>query len=193
MIETDVWKFVKARWFTKTADGTRRKVRVVVVHVMEFFERATAAEEIARDFANRPESNKGSAHVCVDNDSEVQCVKDNDVAYAAPGCNADGIQVELSGYGRQTRDQWLDDYGMQLLARGAEVVAQYCLKYDIPPKHLTNDELRFGQKGVVGHAQVSEVYRKSDHTDPGPNFPWDVFMGFVDERFEVRKKKHGVA
>jgi N-acetyl-anhydromuramyl-L-alanine amidase AmpD len=193
VIETDRWTFVQARWYTKTADGVRRKVRVIVIHVMEFYERATAAEEIARDFATRPESNKGSAHVCVDNNSIVQCVRDNDVAYAAPGCNNDGIQIELAGYGKQTRDQWLDDYGMQLLALAAEATAQYCLKYDLPPKHLTDDELRAGDTGIVGHAQASAVYKKSDHTDPGVNFPWDVFMGMVDERFEQRKARLGVA
>lgn len=194
MIETDNWPFVQARWFTKTPDGTRRKVRVIVIHVMEYPEKGTAAEEIARDFATRPPTNKGSAHLCIDSNSIVQCVRDNDIAYAAPGCNSDGIQIELAGYGRQTRDQWLDDYGMQLLALGAEATAQYCLKYDhIPPKHLTNDELRSGDAGVIGHHQASEVYKKSDHTDPGPHFPWDVFMGMVDERFEARKKRLGVA
>ncbi len=183
--ETTRWPFVQARWYKRVDPNTPRTVRVIVIHDMEFAETPNAAEVIANDFATRPEDQKASAHVCVDNNSVVQCVHDRDVAYAAPGCNNDGIQIELAGFGKQTREQWLDVYGVALLSNAADVVAQYCLKYDITAIHLTNEQLELGHKGIVGHIQVSEVYKLSDHTDPGPNFPWSEFMSMVVEHIAL--------
>ncbi|HYH78832.1 MAG TPA: N-acetylmuramoyl-L-alanine amidase, partial [Longimicrobium sp.] len=134
-----------------------------------------------------------SAHICVDSDSIVQCVLDNNVAFAAPGANNDGIQIELTGFAKQTREQWLDPYGVLLLDRGANATAQYCLKYGIPVRQLTNQQLADkSQKGIVSHAQVSAVFKKSDHTDPGPNFPWDFFLKRVQTHFDARAKAAGL-
>jgi N-acetyl-anhydromuramyl-L-alanine amidase AmpD len=176
--ETDSWPFVRARWFTPI-EGKRRDVRVIVIHDMEFPERKDSAEVIAHDFAHRPPDQKASAHLCIDNDSIIQCVRDNDVAFAAPGANNDGIQIELAGFGAQKAAEWLDLYGTQMLGLAADAVAQYCLKYNIPIRWLTDGELFKGERGIVGHVQVSHVYHKSDHTDPGPNFPWLHFLSMV--------------
>lgn len=182
--ETDSWKFVPARWFQKTPTGTRRGVRVIVIHDMEAPENALTAENVANYFATT--ETQASSHICVDNNSIIQCVKDNDVAYAAPGANHDGIQIELAGYAKQTLKEWLDDYGVQMLNRAADATAQYCLKYGIPARWLSNGDLHAGMKGVVGHNQVSEVYRKSTHRDPGPGFPWEYFMCAVRQFVELR-------
>lgn len=190
MVETDNWPFKKARWFTDVPSNQPRKVRVIVIHDMEYPEKMTAAEEVAQYFATT--NTKASAHICVDADSIVQCVKDGDIAYAAPGCNNDGIQVELAGYARQTHAGWLDDYSQKMLDRAANAVAQYCLKYDIPVCHMTTVQLKAGEKGIVGHDQVSAAYGKSDHTDPGPNFPWTYFMERVATHHLARKQKYGV-
>ncbi|HEX8244287.1 MAG TPA: N-acetylmuramoyl-L-alanine amidase [Longimicrobium sp.] len=186
--ETDKFPFVKARHFTHM-DG-RRAVRLIVIHDMEFPETANAAEVIAKDFATS--DRVASAHICVDSDSVVQCVLDNDIAFAAPGANSDGIQIELAGFMKQTREQWLDPFGVLLLDRGADVAAQYCLKYDIPVRHLTNAELADKSKrGFIGHVQASQVFKKSDHQDPGPGFPWDFFLGRVEKHLNERAAKLG--
>jgi N-acetyl-anhydromuramyl-L-alanine amidase AmpD len=180
--ETEVWPFIQARDFGPKRTGT---VRLLVIHDMEFPERVTAAEDVARYFQH-PDT-PSSCHVCVDSDSVIQCVKDSYVAFAAPGANADGIQIELAGYGNQTPGEWRDKYSIAMLAIAADVLAQYALKYNIPLIHLSNDELRAGKKGVVGHYQVSEVYRKSDHTDPGQNFPWPRFLLTAQAMLSERK------
>jgi len=189
--ETDRFPVVRARFFTDIVE--KRNVRVVVIHSMEAPEKGETAENVARYFQD-PKDKKGnpvkaSAHLCIDSDSIVQCVYDNDVAYAAPGANNDGIHLELAGYARQTRAEWYDAYGILLIEKAANAAAQYCLKYNIPTRHLTNDELESGHKGIVGHAQVSEVYKRSTHGDPGKNFPWDIFINRVEHYYAERLKK----
>jgi N-acetyl-anhydromuramyl-L-alanine amidase AmpD len=180
LVDLDALRSIPARWTGKRIDG--RAVRVIVIHDMEAPESTHCAEDVAHYFAAGKEA-QSSAHLCVDNDSVVRCVDDDVVAYAAPGCNADGIQIELAGYGTQNVDGWLDPFGVAMLNLAAGAVALYAIKYDIPIVHLTDDELRDGRKGIVGHYQVSRVYKKSDHMDPGSGFPWDYFIDNANERF----------
>lgn len=177
--ETDLWSIVHAKWFAPVPETTKRIVTNIVIHDMEYPETVHSAEDVAKYFQNGSDGRKASAHVCVDADSVVQCVRDNDIAYAAPGLNSHGIQIELAGYARQSREEWLDEYGIRLLENAADVVAQYCVKYDIPPLKLTDEQLEADGHGIVGHDQVSRIFKRSDHTDPGPNFPWDYLMEHV--------------
>lgn len=181
--ETDKWKFVKARDFVHPS--TPRTVRVIVIHDMEAVEGPQTAENVAKYFQH-PDT-PSSAHICVDNNSIVQCVYDEDIAYAAPGANNDGIQIELAGYGKQTTDEWMDEYSVAMLGLAADAAAQYCLKFQIPPVHLTDNDLANGKKGIVGHVQVSDVYRKSTHTDPGLGFPWNYFIALVGLAYAKRR------
>jgi len=183
--ETDKFPVVKAKFFRDVVE--RRAVRLIVVHSMEAPEKGNTAENVARFFQNP--GKKVSAHLCIDNDSIVQCVLDNDVAFAAPGANQDGIQLELAGFARQKRDEWLDPFGILMLDKAANAAAQYCLKYDIPIKRLSDAELADKKtKGIVGHAQVSKVFNLSSHTDPGDDFPWDHFLDRV-EHFRAERLK----
>jgi len=172
--ETETWPFIQARWFGPKRVGPPR---LIVIHDMEFPEKAGAAAAVANYFATT--TTKASAHICVDNLSIFQCVKDSYVAWAAPGANHDGIQIELAGFAAQTPGEWRDLYSTGLLALAADAAAQYSLKYDIPLIHLSDDNLRKGNRGVVGHAQVSRVYKQSTHTDPGENFPWSRFLAYA--------------
>jgi N-acetyl-anhydromuramyl-L-alanine amidase AmpD len=76
-----------------------------------------------------------------------------------------------------------------VLENAANAAAQYCLKYDIPIRHLADDELEAGEKGIVGHVQASRVYKKSTHTDPGQGFPWDHFLARVTQHHADRLRK----
>ena len=188
--ETDKFPFVKARWFGDIANV--RDIRLVVIHTTEAFETNSSAEGTANYFTN-PKNNKGkivkaSSHLCIDSDSVVQCVWDNDVAYCAPGVNHDGIHLELAGTSGQTVAQWADPYSALVLERAANAAAQYCLKYELPIVHLTDKQLKDGAKGIIGHYQASNTYKPNNgHTDPGPNFPWAFFIDRVKFHFGERK------
>jgi N-acetyl-anhydromuramyl-L-alanine amidase AmpD len=167
------YPFMQARFLKRFAG--RRPIRLIVIHSMEAPEKGTTAEAVAKYFQSGQV--KASAHLCIDNDSIIQCVPDNDIAGAAPGANHDGLHIELAGYARQTREEWLDDYGKAMLELAAQAAARWAVTYDIPIRQLTNFELgSHAPRGFVPHAQVSAVFKQSNHTDPGPAFPWDYFL-----------------
>ena len=104
------------------------------------------------------------------------------------GANKLGIHIEIPGIATQTPADWSDVYSTAAIENAADVAAQYCLKYDIPVKQLSNDELRAGEKGIVGHVQVSAVFPGTGHFDPGPNFPWSHFIEKVQENYDRRSE-----
>ena len=157
--------------------ATARRIDVVVMHTMEIAERKDAAEICARWFAT-PVS-KVSAHYCVDADTVVQCVRENDIAWHARGGNTASIGVELAGFARQTHEDWADAYSTAVLHRAAVVVADVCRRRAIPVRWLVAGDLSAGRRGITGHAEVSKAYRKSDHWDPGPGFPVERFLAMV--------------
>jgi len=151
--------------------GRQRPLRLIVWHDMEVVNGATAAENVARNFAD-PNGRKSSAHVCVDLDSEVECVKLQDTAWHAPGANADGCGIELAGYARQSAAEWASPASEATLRRAAVWVASKPELRVIPVRFLTDAQLADRKTpGHTTHAQVSRVFKLSTHTDPGPNFP----------------------
>ncbi len=74
------YPFVESPNVTKTGG---RKIDLIVIHTMEMEEKGDTAEHCALWFRNP--AAKVSAHYCVDADSIVQCVRDQDVAWHAPG------------------------------------------------------------------------------------------------------------
>jgi N-acetyl-anhydromuramyl-L-alanine amidase AmpD len=171
--------FVQARWFTRVT--TKRRIDFLVLHDMEWPERPTTAEDCARFFATT--DIKASAHYNVDVDSIVQSVRENDIAYHAPP-NTHSIGVEHAGYARQSRAQWLDDYGQKMLRLSAGLVAELLVKYDLPAVFLSPADLRAGKRGITTHANVSKAWGQTTHTDPGPDFPIDWYMARVREALE---------
>lgn len=152
--------------------------RVMVIHTMEAPEGPQTAENVARYFASGQVV--ASAHMCVDQDSVVYCLPSSAVAFAAPGCNHDGYQVEHAGYARQSPEEWGDAASVAMLQLSAQATREIADSLGIPLRHLTDEELASGESGFVGHDQVSRVYKRSDHTDPGPSFPWSYYMGLVN-------------
>ena len=151
-----------------------RDISVVVIHTMEIAERAGAAEACAAWFAS-PIS-EVSAHYCLDADTTIQCVREEDVAWHARGGNAHSIGVELAGTARQDAHDWSDEYSRAVLERAASLTSEVCARHRIPIRRLHAAGLVAGRSGITGHADVSAAFRKSDHWDPGPAFPWARFL-----------------
>lgn len=164
---------------TNYRSGRVRKVRLAIIHTMEYPERPTSAEWCAGYFRGS-KAPKASAHYYVDADSTIQGVLERDTAFAAPGANADGIQIEHAGYAKQTATDWADAYSLAMLRdQSAPLMAGICARHGIPIRHLTDAQLRAGEAGLIGHVQASRVYKLSSHWDPGTSFPWDDYLTWV--------------
>ncbi len=169
--------FVQARNFTK---GRSNAIDVLVIHTMESPEKPDTAESVANWFAGST-APQASAHYCVDENSVVQCVHDMDVAWHAPGANHNGIGIEHAGRAAQTKADWADDYSVKMLELSADLAARKCKEFDIPVAWLGPADLVAGKRGITGHVQVSQAFKKSDHSDPGPAFPVQAYLALVRE------------
>lgn len=176
--------FIQARHYAK-CNGVRRP-KWVVLHSMEIENKPESAENVARYFANIPfdvpNYKKASAHICVDQNSAVRCVPDNDIAYAAPGSNDEGLHIELAEFARSSEGKWLEENGRAMLNIAAPIVRDWCVSFGIPMTFVDYKGLRRGEKGVTTHYEVSLAFGWTDHTDPGKGFPIQKFLAQVGQR-----------
>ena len=145
---------------------------------MEMAENNDTAETCAQSFHTAKPGDFRSAHFTVDNNSIVQCLDLNIEAYHAPP-NMNSIGIEHAGFSSQSRALWLDGYGLPMLTRSAQLTAWLCTTFNIPPIQLGVSGLLDGRHGICGHDAVSAAWHQTDHTDPGPGFPWAWYLNQV--------------
>ena len=177
------YPLIQARNFTL---ANRSHARLVVIHSMENPERPGTARAVAKWFAS-PAAPGASAHYCIDGTEVIQCVRETDVAWGAPFANRDGIHLEHSGYARQTLAEWSDDFSSQMIRLSAQLAAEIALRWGIEPRRLTIAEVADGHtKGFCSHADVTQAFKvKGGHMDPGPNFPWGLYIVRVAENMDA--------
>lgn len=168
-------------------DRMTKSIRYIVMHSTE----GDTAQGAAAWFTN-PASG-GSANLVVDDHHCFRPLLDTVIPWGAPPLNTHGFHIEQAGYARWTRAQWLNH--RKTIDRAAYKAALRCKWYRIPARILTVAELEqdFGSNvvggvpqdhgplhgGIVTHRVIDQAYRQSDHTDPGPNWPADVFLSLL--------------
>lgn len=125
----------------------------------------------------------GSAHYICGIDSEQHCVPDSIVAWHAPP-NPRSIGIEINAEGGDyplsyTRAQWLSPQVWPGVLRAAARTRELCQRFAIPMTRLSVNDLKAGKRGICGHVDVSQAFKQSTHSDPGPQFPWAEFMAAV--------------
>lgn len=159
--------------------GAQEKLNLVL-HCIEGPEASTAAESTANWFAGKLGlAPRTSAHACVDDDSIIQCVPWERIAWHAPGANRSGIGIEHAGYARQTPAQWRDDYSRRMLQRSAWLAARLCSQFRIPATFVDAAGLVRKEAGITTHHEVTKAFRLSTHTDPGESFPMADYLLLV--------------
>lgn len=168
----------KKRW----TPGRPSRVRGIVIHTSETPEIKRGAINVAAWFSH-PAAPSASAHYAVDDGLIVRCVADEDTAWHCGSVNPWTIGIELQGRAGQSTSDWSDDYSRRMLALAADLVADLCSRYAIPVVHLLPEQLRADDgsaTGIFGHGDHTTAFHvKGGHTDPGPNFPWDLFLADV--------------
>lgn len=158
--------------------GGNFPINRIVVHCMEAPEKGDTAENVARYLSNP--SVRASAHYCIDNDSIVRCVPEEDRAWHAPP-NPNSIGLEHAGYARQSPAEWSDAYSMAMLNRSITFCAALCTKHNVPPTWLSPADLLRGERGITSHYNVVQAWHKSTHTDPGGGFPSYFYCTRIQE------------
>lgn len=152
-----------------------------VIHDMEANETFDRGYRTARYFENPGDGRRVSSHYSLGGTfggGLYQCVDLDDSAWTVgnrPGNNR-GINWELAGFASQSRAAWLDAYGRAMFARMAPIFRADCARFGIPIRRLTIAELRAFKPGVTSHNDLGVAFGGTDHTDPGSQFPWDVFL-----------------
>ena len=149
---------------------------LIGIHTMEAPEAGQTAENVANYF----KTIDASSHWCVDNNSRVRVVRDEDGAWTMPPTNRWSLNIEMAGYAGQTSVQWADAYSLATLDNVAVCAAEWCRKYAIPVRRLTYNQIAGHYKGFAGHIDVNNVFHGSNHTDPGAAFPWPHFLSLVN-------------
>jgi hypothetical protein len=172
--------FIQAKQCTVLYPNKRMfEMRYIVIHTMEAPEKPGTALAVAKWFSTLTDR-KASAHYCIDPWNTIQCVRDTDIAWHAPGANGDGLGIELAGRAGQSVSDWNDEESKAILARATKLVAKLAKKYDIPIVRPTVSGILSKEKGICGHVDISRAFPSKtpqrDHWDPGPNFPWTEFL-----------------
>ena len=99
--------------------------------------------------------------------------------------NARTVSICLPGRSSRTREQWLTGRSRKMI-RGA---ARYFVDVSkaiptIPNRRTRGSDLVARIGGYCGHHDFSRAFHKSDHGDPGPAFPWDVFAADIAQLLE---------
>ena len=171
----------------------RDRVDAIVFHTAEAPEASTVAENLGR-WVSGSSAPRASWHYGVDDDSVVRCVPEEDIAFAAPGANRYGIQIEHAGYARQTAAQWADPFSERMLQRSAQLCAAICERWSIPVQFVDAAALNEGRaardrgatvpshcRGITTHAEVTNGPGKgrTSHTDPGKHWPRERYLALV--------------
>jgi hypothetical protein len=160
--------------------GRPGPIRWVVWHDTEGNETNGAALGVARGWFGI-KSSQVSAHVVCDGLDVVECVKPQDRAWhCGPNGNGFGYGIEIVGKASQSVTDWRDPYSVAALQNAARWVLSVPALADLPRRFLTNGELASGMRGHITHAQVTRVLGGTSHTDPGPNFPFDVVTAYLN-------------
>ncbi len=116
-------------------------------------------------------------HSLDDDVQEIIMAGDNVVVQGAGGVNSRALHIcFVPGRAAWTREQWL--VHRAAIERGARRAAIWSRLHGIPLEWLTPGQVATpGFKGLCTHGDVSVHHAASEgHTDPGPNFPKDVFL-----------------
>lgn len=161
----------------KSSSRGGTKVIWVAVHTAEG---SRTVQSLYAYFAQA--STQASSHAGIDDDELAQgpsWVPYDRAAWTLRNGNARSDNAEVCGFSSWSRAEWLRHGGM--LALTAKWIAQRCRARGIPIVHLTAAQVGRNMPGVIGHVDYTRGTGDGTHTDPGPNFPWDVVIARARE------------
>lgn len=130
-----------------------------------------------------------SSHFYVDKDSVTQSLDTRDKAgHAGSGTgNENSISWEFTGANAKSRKWWLENIAWDKVG---EVMAHLIENEpdfkDFEVRRATFREMQINPRvrAFYSHDDMRRAWGGTDHTDPGPNFPWDKLFESVNKHLE---------
>jgi len=160
--------------------GVLPRVTLIVVHDAETPLQAGYADSIATRWFGTPAAGT-SAHAIADPVDLIEMLPDNVTAWhVGPNANGFTLGIEQAGYARLTRADWTAPDALVQIKRVGAWVRGKALAHGIPLRWATDDQIRAAAHGVAGgvcrHADIARVLGGTTHTDPTPNYPYDLLQ-----------------
>lgn len=160
--------------------------RIVAIHDLEAPPKKGMAYSLATGWL---QNERVSIHAIADPGEVVTMVPLDTVAYHCGSGNPVSLGIEHTGYAAFSPEQWVAGDSKQgqapgafdALRNGARIVAEWCLKYNIPRRWLTPQEAAAGGRGLATHNTMRLAFGGTTHTDPGPNFPYAIYLKMVQQ------------
>jgi hypothetical protein len=169
-------RFVQARSY----GGAFRsgQPRLIVIHSLE----APPRRGLAYDLAAGWLQNAGvSPQHMTDPGETVDTLRPGIVGYHCGNGNQQSVGLEVTGYAGWSKDQWLDPTAFAAVRLDAKQGAAVAKHYGIPMRWLSLAQIRNGERGFCTHNDISLTLGGTNHWDPGPNFPYGIFMQMVQQ------------
>jgi hypothetical protein len=160
--------------------------RLLVIHTAEG---ARTARALGAWFSQK--TAQTSSHDGIDGSTQIGYVDYPQQAWTVRTGNAISENVELCGFAGWPRDQWLSTGVVDgvtnpraMLRRCSRWIAERAAANNIPLRKLTPAQVKAGWSGVIGHVDWTIGMRDGTHSDPGPNFPWDIVIADAKDNNE---------
>jgi N-acetyl-anhydromuramyl-L-alanine amidase AmpD len=169
--------FVQGRWDYTDYDG---KHYGIAIHCTA----NTASDTAEASFASRRPDGT-SFHLVVDHDSVTQSLDLSDRAGHAGSDegNDHAIAVEIVGLTTWSRAKWLSSVAWPKLGAALAWIIKHDPDYKgFRVRRASVPEMRKNPqvKALYGHNDMRLAWGGTDHTDPGPNFPWDRLIEAIN-------------
>lgn len=175
---------------------TNHPPRLVVIHSAVTPCRPGMARQLGK--WNAAGTTGGSWHYATDPAETIQCSYDRFVCWAAPP-NGHTLHIEMADHpvpvpplaqrlrARKTW-RWNDPEQAKMLERTAQLTAQLCLAYGLPPRYVGAAGQRAGRLGWTTHAARTAAFGQSTHWDPG-HWPRRKFARLVRKFYDLEAAK----
>ncbi len=156
------------------------RLRLWVMHTQE----GDGTAQSLTNYLKNPNS-QVSYHYSADNDTTIAVVDTDRASWSVLDANGIAINWCFAGSrAAQSRDVWINRYG-RAIDNAAYFFIRDAKKYAIENKRpISWDEISRGIGGATDHYGITKGLRIGNHTDVGPNFPWDVFTAACKKWFE---------
>ena len=171
-----------------------KRSQLIVVHDVESPLAQEYCDSLAGPdwFGGNPNCDTSAHYICGP-EWAVQMVAEEDRAWhCGPAGNILSIGIEQTGRAAFTRDDWLTADGRAQIEVPDALMSDVSVRHGGPanPQRATNAQIQAYANGgsLPGgvmwctHHQITESLGGTTHTDPDPNYPYDVLQTALDER-----------